>query len=349
MSRKAKDQREHVGTGAEASAPAASPIPDKGYNIRWDGMTLLRPIPHRLDSTLAALCRRYADGDEAQRAALRASISMAHFYTLLAFAHRAAVFALREQSAAWVIDGLTAVTMIDVKRIDYRDVLVALGLLYHAATRVGLDGDQLFRDVGSLAEPGTARLVRGLARRTSGDKRLGAWGFEEVETAEGIGLIQGGFRGTKPRYDLIALTADLAGYFAKDRYTRPDTEFGTMMPRVWLEGRNNAALERALRSFRTGASLEMAMKRLKGVQASAQYFVVFLMEMKTDVAARELLRIARKKKPRFFCKVELAVGRLFCLIVARSWVHGVDPVETPESLARFADPVAAILRRHVTE
>jgi len=74
---------------------------------------------------------------------------------------------------------------------------------------------------------------------------------------------------------------------------------------------------------------------------------VFLQEMRTQAAAQQLLEIARKKKPASFCKVELAAGRLFCLIVARSWWEGVKSYETQESLARFSKPIGDILRRHV--
>ena len=90
---------------------------------------------------------------------------------------------------------------------------------------------------------------------------------------------------------------------------------------------------------------------MKGVPSGSQHFVVFLHEMKTEAAARRLLEIARKKKPKpgpgFFAKVELAEGRLFCLIAARSWWQSVPSYETQESLARFAIPIGDILRRYV--
>jgi hypothetical protein len=327
--------------------PAKSPMPKEKYDFECEEMSLLKPVPHPLDSRLASLCKRYAKSNDQERAAIRAAISMEEFYTLLTFAHRAAVFAIREHSAAWAVDGLTAVTMIEAERVDWRDILVALGLLHHAATRAGLDADQVFRDMSMLAEPGTAELVQDFRSRPRSDKKLNSWGFEEVETDEGIGLIQGGFGRTKPTYDLIAIAVEIADYLATDKYRPSSIDFGEMMPRVWLESRDNTALDKALKAFRTGASISAELRRTKGVKSGSQHFVVFLLEMRTEAAARQLLEIARKKKPTSFCKVELAAGRLFCLVVARSFWGGVKSYETRQSLVRFANPIGDILRRHV--
>jgi hypothetical protein len=360
-SRKAKGaSREPVVLGGQLAAaaraeqrrlatarPARSPVPDQEYDFERGGLGLLKPVPHPLDSRLASLCKRFARSRDEKRAAMRAAISMEEFYTLLAFAHRAAVFAIREQSADRVVAGLTAVTMIEAERVDWRDVLVALGLLHHAATRVGLDADQVFRDLNRLAEPGVSELIRGFIKRPSRDKRLAVWGYEEVETGEGIGLIQGGFGRTRPTCNLIAIASEIADHLAADKYPTSSLDFGEMMPRVWLESRDNTALDKALTAFRTGVSIEAELRPTRGVKSGSQHFVVFLHEMRTEAAARQLLEIARKKKPTFFCKVELAAGRLFCLVVARSWMHGVGSYETPESLARFSGPLGDILRRHV--
>jgi hypothetical protein len=82
------------------------------------------------------------------------------------------------------------------------------------------------------------------------------------------------------------------------------------------------------------------------VEPFSQRFVAFLLEMRTQLAAQQLLDIARKNRSTWFCKVEFSTERLFCLIVARSFVEGTTPYETPESLARFSQPIGDILRRH---
>jgi hypothetical protein len=330
----------------EKAQPARSPMPEQGYDFEHSHLSLLKPVPHPLDSALASLCKRFARNDPQERAAMRAAISMDEFYTLLAFARRAAVFAIRERSSAWAIDGLTAVTMIEAERVDWRDILVALGLVHHGATRAGLDARQLFRDLSTLAEPRTAELMGGFNKRSASDKRLEAWGFEEVATDAGIGLIQGGFGSTKPTYDLIAIATEMSDYFASDKYQPSAMTFGKIMPRIWLESEDNTALDQALKAFRTGASISAELQPTPGGKAHSQHFVAFLLEMRTEAAAQQLLDIARKNKPTFFCTVELSAARIFCLIVARSLWEGVEPYETAESLARFLEPIGEILRRH---
>jgi hypothetical protein len=326
-----------------------SPMPDEEYDFERGEMSLLKPVLHPLDSKLASLCERFATSSDRRRAALRTAISMGEFYTLLEFARRAAVFAIREPQAAWAVNGLRAVTMVEAERVDWRDVVVALGLLHHAATRVGLDADQFFRDLSRLAEPGTAELMNGFSKRPARDKRLQVWGFEEVTTSAGIGLIQGGFGRTKPTYDLITIACEIADHLAADRYRPSSFDFGPMMPRVWLESRDNKALERALEAFRTGVLIHAELRRTKGVKSGTQHLIAFVQEMRTEAAARQLLEIAREKKANTFSKVELAAERLFCLIIARSWWHGVPSYETQESLARFAGPIGEILKRGVLQ
>jgi len=58
------------------------------------------------------------------------------------------------------------------------------------------------------------------------------------------------------------------------------------------------------------------------------------------------LRLAKTNTSPHHSKLGLATGRLFCLIVARSFVDGVAAYETQESLSRFSDGVTAILDRY---
>ena len=191
-----------------------------------------------------------------------------------------------------------------------------------------------------------AELMDDIITRPRWEKKLIEWGFEEAETADGIGLIEGGFGPTRPKHDLIAIAVEIADYLTADRYQPSSLEFGETMPRVWLEGKDNYWLDTAMRAVRTGVSISADLRPRKGVKSGSQHFVAFLIEMRSQSAAQQLLEIAQKKKARDFCKVELAAGRLFCLIVARSWMIGVKSYETPESLARFATPIGDILRRH---
>jgi hypothetical protein len=60
--------------------------------------------------------------------------------------------------------GLAAAAILQ-EREDYRDIMVSLAFLHHAARRAGIDPDPLFREVAALARPETERFMRGFLER----------------------------------------------------------------------------------------------------------------------------------------------------------------------------------------
>ena len=141
-----------------------SPMPQACYELRPGELGLVNPSRLPLDSELAELSHRFARSEPDARARMRRSISMDEFYTLLAFSRRAAVFAIRDGRVEHVVDGLTAIAMIDSERVDFRDILGALSLLHHAVIRVGHDPHGLFRDATALAGPDVAKPRVGQGR-----------------------------------------------------------------------------------------------------------------------------------------------------------------------------------------
>jgi hypothetical protein len=75
-------------------------------------------------------------------------------------------------------------------------------------------------------------------------------------------------------------------------------------------------------------------------------FIIFLVEVADESAAKALLELSKKKNPTDYCMLGLAERNLFCLVVSRSSFAGKYAFETSESLARFSNGIAGILRRH---
>lgn len=136
----------------QQQGPRESPLPKQGCDFWHGDQSLIDSAPSPLDDMLREVVRKYAASEPQQRAAIRESISMDGFYTLMTFASRSAVFAIRERKVEFVRDGLTAIAMIDQERVDFRDIPTNLPLLYHAATRIGADADTMFRQIGTLSE-----------------------------------------------------------------------------------------------------------------------------------------------------------------------------------------------------
>ncbi|HST63207.1 MAG TPA: hypothetical protein VLK84_31140 [Longimicrobium sp.] len=328
-----------------SAEPGTSPMPAGEYDASLGHHDLTDPARIPLDAALAQLGRRYAASGADERAALRGAIGMEELYRLLAFARRAAVFAIREGDAGGVRDALAAVAMIEAERVDFRDVLMAVALLHHAAGRVGEDGDALLREAATLAEPGTAALLARFADRAPAEKHVRtAFGYAEVRSAGGAGFVGWGFRPYAPVHDLGSIASDLAALLAADHYL-PSVMLADNLPDHWLQP-GGTALADALAAVRAGASVSGYLRPEVHPEHEAQQLTVFLVETVDEGAARTLLELAENGAPRDHVLVAAAEGPLFCLVIARSFVDGVEAYETQENLARFTPRIAGILRRH---
>jgi hypothetical protein len=324
-----------------------SPMPDGKYDF-WRGeSSLINPAPSALDSPLRELCQRYAQSDLPSRVQMRISISEQEFRTLLAFSERAAVFGIRERNAGWIVDGLTALAMIKGDRVDYRDVLMSTSLLHHSAERIGQDATQLLRAAAALSEPRTAEFINNFINRPPEDKVLRAkWGRDEVETKDGIGFI--GWRYSNdynPTCDLKKLALDLADHVAADKYQPSYVEVGSQLPGHWLKTKDSASLDKSLQAVRGSATIDGRLRPHEHPEHERQWLTIFLVEVAEESAAQTLLDLSNQKKPTDYCMLGLAEGKLFCLVVERSYVPG-NAFETPDSLARFSPGITRILRRY---
>ena len=324
-----------------------SPMPNGEYDF-WRGEAyLINPAPSALDSTLRELCQSFAKGGEESRAKTRAAISMEEFYTLLTFSRRAAVFGIREQNAAWLVDGLTALSMIELDRVDFRDVFVSVSLLHHSAVRIGQNGTQLLSGAAALSEPRVSGLIYDFINRPPEDKVLRAkWGHDEVETGDGIGFIGWMFQDYNPTYDLKRIAVDLAEYIAADKYQPDLVSIATALPGIWLETKDNASLDKSLQAVRGSATINCQLRPNEHPDHESHMFTIFLVEVADESAAKTLLELSKKKRPADYCMLGLAEKKLFCLVVARSFVTGKKAFETSDSLARFSKGIAEILSRY---
>lgn len=280
-----------------------------------------------------------AEPDDKELAALRAE-------AVLTFSRRSAVFALRERRAEHVRDGLLAIALIEAERVDFRDVLVALSLLYHAATRIDVDASHQFRDAAALSEPEVGKLIHDFAARRPEHRDLrDAWGHIEINTADGPGLVRWGFRAYDPTYDLAAIALDIAGVFEADQYQPDDPELATDLPAVWLRRSSERDLPEALGAIRAGATIHGRLRPGASPAYASQQITTFLVELRDAGWAQRLIAMSRRPTDNHAL---LAVGEetLFSLTVARSFVQGVEAFETPYSLARLGPSMRTVLKRH---
>lgn len=337
----AEQQRKQQGNSGNSPMPA-------GKYDHWSGEeSLINPTKNSLDSELSGLSERFAKSDQQTQANMRHSISLDEFYTLLTFSERSAVFAMREKNVNQLRNGLTAIAMIEAERTDFRDILMALSLLYHSANKIGADANGLFRETANLSEPNVAKLLTGFAARPSEEKDLRAsWGYDEVETKSGVGFISWEGKEYHPSYDLKKIVIDVADAIAKDKYQPAFVTAGTDLPLVWLKSPDNPSLESVLKKVRAGASVHGELRPKEHPSYKSQVLMIFLVEMEDSPAAQELLAMSQKKQPPSYSMLGVSEGKLFCLVIGRSVEQGVASFETPQTLQRFSGMISEVLKRY---
>ena len=323
-----------------------SPLPQRAYDFWHGDQFLIDPAPSSLDDALREVVRRYAASEPEQRVAIRDSISMDGFYTLMTFADRSAVFTMRERKVEIARDGLTAVAMIDQERVDFRDIPARLYLLYHAAKRIGADADRMFRQVGMLSESDVGKQIVQFVEQTSDRRSLRSGLFVEVETGKGLGFIDREIAEYAPTLDLTSVAIAVAGLVAADKYQPETVSLATELPPIWLSRGKNTELERVLAGVRGGATVSARLRPGEHPKHESQQFTVFIVETAQASDAQTLVRLSQTGEARGHSMVGVAAGKLFSLVVARAFMDGVESYETPKSLPRFEEGLAKILARY---
>ena len=94
-------------------------------------------------------------------------------------------------------------------------------------------------------------------------------------------------------------------------------------------------LKETLSKVRAGATVSAHFQASKNANATSQQFTVFIVEMDSPESAQVLLKLSQAKKPKDYYMLGVAGDRIFCLLIARSFVQGVESFERDESLKRF--------------
>jgi hypothetical protein len=322
----------------------------------WTGETqLVDPVPNALDTLLRRLCREFALANETRRAEMRAAVTPVDLWTLVTFAGRSAVFALRNRSLDNVRDGLNAIAMMDPRSEDPRDMPPReLGALDYAARTLGANPEELLRETAARAMPEMARLIERFASRRL--RSLADSLYMVTEAPAGPGFVATSTEPYEPRRPLDRIALAIGAVLAAGGYSAVCVTMCEDLPRVWLAGVDDASLDRALKNVLGGAIVRGNLRPNAALGGdpnehpinTSRIVMVFVIELADEQAAEALLQLARAMSPRRQDAALLGVrdGCVFSLLVARSYVIGVPPLETAQSVLRFEPGIAHALRSH---
>jgi hypothetical protein len=317
-----------------------TPSPLAGVTYGAGEASLEQLQPSHTDARIRQFVAEYRTANAPSRQAIRDALTMDDFYTLLTFARRSTVSAVRAKDPAILRDGVDSLAAIDQQRVDPRDHAWAAALVAWASRHVGLDARTALGQAADLGSPETAEMLRRFAEDPPDD--LTGWGYRLVDGADGAALVRDDGREYDPSVDLLAVARAIAAVFVADAYERADVTLGSDLPEVWLRNGDQAAVERALATMRAGASIAAQLASDAHRKPDDQMLAAFLAEVRDAESASVLAASAS-------CPdgdaLGVAAGRLCCVVVGHSFVAQTRSFESPGALERFRDAIHRELER----
>jgi len=317
-----------------------SPMPADAYEVDRGDHNFISVEPLALDLKLQALVRRFAQGSAVERRGMTAALSLGELYTLLHFAKRCAVLAMKETATAWCEDGLVALAMIDETRIDWRDASIPAGLLSYAMAATSADRDVLVGRALSLSREG----MRSVVESARVPRSLSDCMYLEVRADDGAwGLIETGLARYEPTIAMTEVALQVARWLEGGRYAAAPV-VAEQLPSVWFAKEHRQDVERLVQRAHAGILVRGTLRKEHGVDPQWQPFIVWVLEMENEREAALLNTYVGTGNPldsRFAAGI--ARGPLFGILVAGSSCQGVAPFETQQSVAALAKEVGPIL------
>lgn len=330
-------QRRH-----EAQEHGASPL--AGIAYRGTEHRLWRFVPSATDDTIADLVDRYAEASDEERGALTDSLTMDDFYTLLSYARRAAVRALRAGDPAIARSGLHAIAAMDTERLDIRDAWVAIPIVQVALGEVGADPISELAGAMDIAHESIVESFQRFADDPVDREGLRKeWGQTLVRRREGMCLIPCDFQEYQPRVDLVEVGILVAETVDADRYFVGDVTTASDLPEVWFSSGTLHNAPAAITRVRGTVRVSADLRPEHGPADQGHSLLVLLTDAHDEADAGDLqaAAAATRRQHETLC---VRAGSLLAVVVAWSWLGGVEPIETPATLERLRTPIAAALQ-----
>lgn len=304
-----------------------SPLPPRSYSTREKSLVHPEEVP--LDTELRAVAQRFANADDTTRRKMQMAISTDEFYDLMTFALREAVFAMRDRKCEHIATGLAATAMVDVNRIDHRDASMTLAPLHYAGRRCGIDPAPLLKNAAGMSTREMREVIDNFAARPEAGKALEKWLLHDV----GTGFVARMIARYEPTRDLTTAAVRVHDLLNADRYPGSDVSIADDFSDHWFPGAKDA-----YGRIRAGAVLH---GRDETEGDEMQSIMVFLAETAHAADAEALRAALRVGEGR--ASLAVARGNLVAIMIGQAFLGNQRTLETNESLARFAEPLAKIL------
>lgn len=326
-----------------AAAARGSPLEGVAYSGASGEHDLLRYVPSDLDAVVSGFVAGFCSSTEQGRGDLRSRLTLDDFYTLITFGRRRCVAALRAADPAIAREALDAASVVDPERIDWRDLVVVAGVAAYVVRRLGGDAGAWIDAAAARAAAEARDVLLRFRHPSPDDADIASWGMAVVDVGSGPCFADVGLEPYAPTVELMGPVMRVISLLEGDGdYRVGSVTLGTPVAPVWLPGASaeeaRIVLSRILGCITVGGHLSEE----RGPDAASQQLTAFLLEAgnETDAAA---LQGWAGAGPADHAAVTARAGAVLCIVIARSFVMGVDPYETTDSISRFADGLARAL------
>jgi hypothetical protein len=271
---------------------------------------------------------------------VRGALTTDDFYTLITFAQRAIVRALRGAPTDVIRRALAGIALIDPVRGDARDFSWVIALSAWGVQHLDVSLTDALSDAQRIGTPSTTEaLSRSLDSRID----LSDWGFIEAATASGAGLAECGYAEYAPTSNLLDAALTIADAVAADRYEPASLTLANDLPRVWFHKADQGRLSASLASVRATIAIRSKPLPDAGTTPDSQMLLVFLSECAIREDAEWLAAAARSTVGESHQAIATAHGPFLATLIARSVVVGTPSIETGESVTRLLPALRAAL------
>ena len=317
-----------------------SPLADLRYSR--EECRLWRWSESGVDISVEKIVIDFANSAPTQRNTMRDSMTMDDFYTLLTFARRCALSSLRTGEAYKIEMALTALAMIDLARVDWRDLLVASRLVRYAGQRLDAPPKDIVTRTAQMAEPKTAEslLVDGTARINLSE----SCGYKEIVTSEGVALYQTGYKRFAPKANLAETAFAVAVALEDNDYEISDIEVASDIPMIWLDNHERSPIAKMVGNMSGCARIHGSPRSDTHPLSSGQFLLVFVAEASSEEDATEIAVVAQNSSNPESTQLGIASGKLCVVIIQGSCMTETLPMEDALSLERLRIVLERLLR-----
>ncbi|MGE0179873.1 MAG: hypothetical protein AB7O91_08650 [Sphingomonas sp.] len=317
----------------------SSPLANLRYSTRETYLWRWTDSP--VDDDFHAEMAHFAEFDEAERSTVRNSLTMDDFYTLLTFAQRCALAGLRSGDASRIEAAFIGLAMIELERIDWRDLSITSALVRYAGQSLRLPVASLVNRAVQMAEPQTGRALS--EERALRIDLAESCGYREVRTPEGVALFETGYEHFAPKADLIKIAFESAVALDAGGYEISSIQVACDMPLTWLSTDEGSPISKMVKDFSGCVSIHGVPRADPAPQSSGQSILVFVAETDSVESARAVAAAADNPSTPERTQLGSASGQLCAVIIQWSWMADTPPIEDVGSLERLRPIVERLL------